>query len=213
MRFAGCAEVQATDDRARHRDRRCEGRHGQGEGGQGLGKPGRCQPDANATWCQYAAPSTLADGSVTPPQPYRVLSARPSRALWWRGRGFEGAAQERAPILTGERSGNSSSFALQRILRRGGRQCNDESQRNHESESFADLRFREQALVDLLGALRARAASHPDNPGLIACWPAVPEHRMPGACSELARLGYRVRRVSIAGWEGGKAHDGWALGA
>jgi hypothetical protein len=81
------------------------------------------------------------------------------------------------------------------------------------AELSGDPRFREQALVDLLGALRSRAASHPDNPGLIACWPAVPEHRMPGACGELARLGYPVKRVSIAGWNGGKARDGWALGA
>ena len=78
---------------------------------------------------------------------------------------------------------------------------------------LADLRSSEQALVDLLRALRARAASHPDNPGLIACWPAVPESRMAGACTELIRLGYPVERVSVGGWEGGKTRDGWALGA
>ncbi len=78
---------------------------------------------------------------------------------------------------------------------------------------FADPRFSEQALAHLLDALRSRAASHPDNSGLIACWPAVPAHRMPGACGELTRLGYPVKRVSIAGWQGGRAHDGWALGA
>jgi hypothetical protein len=26
------------------------------------GKPDRCQPDANATWCQYVAPSTCRTG-------------------------------------------------------------------------------------------------------------------------------------------------------
>jgi hypothetical protein len=76
----------------------------------------------------------------------------------------------------------------------------------------ADLRFSEQALADLLGALRARAASHPDNPGLIACWPAVPENRMAGGCTELKRLGYPVERVSVGGWDGAKPRDGWALG-
>ena len=75
----------------------------------------------------------------------------------------------------------------------------------------ADPWFRDQMLVDLLGALRARAASHPDNPGLIAHWPTVREHLMPRACSELTRLGYPVRRVSIAVPAGAKARDGWAL--
>jgi hypothetical protein len=81
------------------------------------------------------------------------------------------------------------------------------------TESFADFRFSEQALAELLAALRARAASHPDNPGLIACWPAVREHRMAGACGELLRRGHAVRRTSIDGWESSKARDGWALGA
>ena len=80
------------------------------------------------------------------------------------------------------------------------------------AESFADHRFREQVLVELLGALRARAVSHPDNPGLIACWPAVPQHRMSNACTELARLGYPVTRVSVTDWEGSTAREGWALG-
>ena len=35
---------------------------------------------------------------------------------------------------------------------------------------------------------------------------------MAGACSELIRLGYPVKRVSVAAWAGGKARDGWALG-
>lgn len=78
---------------------------------------------------------------------------------------------------------------------------------------LADVRFSQQALVDLLGALRARAASHPDNPGLIACWPAVPEKRMASACAELVRLGYPVERVPVGGWDGAKPRVGWALGA
>jgi len=77
----------------------------------------------------------------------------------------------------------------------------------------ADLRFSERALGDLLDALRSRAVSHPDNPGLIACWPAVPENRMANACAELIRLGYPVARVSVGGWDGAKTRDGWALGA
>ena len=81
------------------------------------------------------------------------------------------------------------------------------------ADFFADFRFSEQALADLLGALRARAASHPDNPGLIACWPAVREHRMAAACTELLRRGHPVERVSIVGWASSKARDGWALGA
>jgi hypothetical protein len=80
-----------------------------------------------------------------------------------------------------------------------------------EAGSFADFRFSEQTLVDLLSALRARAASHPDNPGLVAVWPELREHRMAAACGELRRRGYPVTPVSIAGWESGKARSGWAL--
>jgi hypothetical protein len=67
-------------------------------------------------------------------------------------------------------------------------------------------------LADLLSALRARAVSRPDNPGLIAFWPGVHEQRMAAACAELVRLGYPVQRVDIAGWQGGKSRSGWALG-
>jgi hypothetical protein len=74
------------------------------------------------------------------------------------------------------------------------------------------LRFSEQTLADLLRALRARAASRPDNPGLVACWPSVEERRMPAACAELVRLGYPVQRVTIAGRHGGKSRTGWAFG-
>ena len=74
------------------------------------------------------------------------------------------------------------------------------------------LRFSEQTLADLLSALRARALSHPDNPGLVALWPGVDERRMAAACAELVRLGHPVQRVTIAGWQGGKSRSGWALG-
>jgi hypothetical protein len=72
-------------------------------------------------------------------------------------------------------------------------------------------RFSDQTLADLLSALRARAVSRPDNPGLIAFWPGVDERRMAAACAELVRLGYPVQRVTIAGWQGGKSRSGWAL--
>jgi hypothetical protein len=77
---------------------------------------------------------------------------------------------------------------------------------------FADHRFSEEELVDLLSALRARAESHPDNPGLVACWPAVPEQRMAAACRLLASRGHAVQRVRVAGWDRAKVRDGWTLG-
>lgn len=75
----------------------------------------------------------------------------------------------------------------------------------------ADHRFSEEVLVDLLSALRARAESHPDNPGLVACWPAVPQERMAAACRLLAGRGHAVRPVPVAGWEPAKIRDGWTL--
>ena len=72
-------------------------------------------------------------------------------------------------------------------------------------------RFSEQTLTALVSALQARAVSRPDNPGLIALWPAVDERLMAVACTELVRLGYPVQRVTIAGWQGGKSRNGWAL--
>ena len=81
------------------------------------------------------------------------------------------------------------------------------------TDPLADFSFTEQSLVDLLGELRARASSHPENPGLVACWPAVTEHRMAGACTELVRLGYPVKQVSVGGWDWVKTRDGWAIAA
>jgi hypothetical protein len=80
------------------------------------------------------------------------------------------------------------------------------------ADSFADTRFSERTLADLLRALRDRAASHPDNPGIIASWPAVREQRMAAACTELQRRGYPVQPVSITGWASEKTRSGWALG-
>jgi hypothetical protein len=69
--------------------------------------------------------------------------------------------------------------------------------------------FSERVLAELLAALQARTAAHPDNPGLIACWPGVREHRMAAACGELRRRGHPVFRVSIPG----RTRDSWAIAA
>ena len=71
--------------------------------------------------------------------------------------------------------------------------------------------FDERTLDQLLGALRARTTDHPDNPGLIACWPGVREDRMAAACTELVRRGYPVFRVSIDRSNLGPPRTGWAL--
>jgi hypothetical protein len=56
--------------------------------------------------------------------------------------------------------------------------------------------FSDAALTELLRALRARSASRPGGPGLIASLPAVRQDRMPAACAELVRRGHSVQRVS-----------------
>ena len=76
----------------------------------------------------------------------------------------------------------------------------------------ADHRFSDEDLGGLLDALRARAESHPDNPGLVACWPAVPAGRMAAACGLLAARGHSVQSVSVAGWDPEKSRDGWTVG-
>jgi hypothetical protein len=76
----------------------------------------------------------------------------------------------------------------------------------------ADHRFSEEELVGLLSALRARAEAHPDNPGLVACWPAVPADRMAAACGLLARRGHSVQPVTVALWDRERTRDGWTLG-
>jgi hypothetical protein len=67
--------------------------------------------------------------------------------------------------------------------------------------------FSEETLSELLRALRARTAGHPDNPGLVASWPAVPEARMDNACGELVARGHSLFRIAIPG----RARDGWAI--
>lgn len=69
--------------------------------------------------------------------------------------------------------------------------------------------FSAQTMAELLRALRARAAEHPESPGLIASWPDVPASRMPAACSELQRQGHPVREIVIE--EAKKLHRGWVL--
>jgi hypothetical protein len=80
------------------------------------------------------------------------------------------------------------------------------------SELLGDHRFSEPDLVDHLGALRARALSHPDNPGLVACLPAGSRDRMAAACRVLAWRGHAVRPVWVAAWDDGKSRKGWTLG-
>jgi hypothetical protein len=67
--------------------------------------------------------------------------------------------------------------------------------------------FSEESLAELLRALQARTTAHPDNPGLVASWPAVRESRMNAACGELAGRGHPVVRVAIPG----RSRGGWAI--
>ena len=75
----------------------------------------------------------------------------------------------------------------------------------------ADHRFSEEELAGLLDALRARAEAHPDNPGLVAWWPAVPAERMAAACGLLARRGHPVQPVTVALWDRTRTRDGWTF--
>jgi hypothetical protein len=72
--------------------------------------------------------------------------------------------------------------------------------------------FSEAALTELLRALRARSASRPDDPGLVASWPAVREDRMAAACAELQRRGHPVHRVSKPSASPSSTGDRWAVG-
>ena len=73
--------------------------------------------------------------------------------------------------------------------------------------------FSDRILAQLLTALHARTAGHPDNPGLIACWPGVREDRMAAACAELRRRGHPVFRVWIDGAKPGETRGSWAVAA
>ena len=63
---------------------------------------------------------------------------------------------------------------------------------------------------ELLRALRARAADHPESPGLIASWPGVSAARMPVACAELQRQGHAVHEVAIVDARN-KVRRGWTV--
>ena len=73
--------------------------------------------------------------------------------------------------------------------------------------------FSDTTLTELLRALRARTSRHPDDPGLIASWPGVPEDRMAAACAELVGRGHPVFRVSIPSANPGRTRAGWAIDA
>jgi hypothetical protein len=73
--------------------------------------------------------------------------------------------------------------------------------------------FSDRTLAGLLDAMRTRTRHHPDNPGLIACWPGVREDRMAAACAELRRRGHPVFRVAIEGGKPGEPREGWAVAA
>ena len=67
--------------------------------------------------------------------------------------------------------------------------------------------FSDETLTELLRALRARTSGQPDNPGLVASWPGVPESDMDAACGVLVGRGYPVFRVAIPG----RLREGWAI--
>ncbi len=72
--------------------------------------------------------------------------------------------------------------------------------------------FSDEALAKLLRALRARSASHPDSPGLIASFPVVNADGMAAACGELRRRGHAISRVSVPSKVPGRDHIGWSVG-
>ena len=73
--------------------------------------------------------------------------------------------------------------------------------------------FSDDTLRKLLRALRARSASHPESPGLIASWPVVEADRMAAACGELRSRGIGISRVSIPSAVPGRTHIGWSIAA
>jgi hypothetical protein len=73
--------------------------------------------------------------------------------------------------------------------------------------------FSEQTLTQLLEALHARTAGHPDNPGLIACWPRIPESRMAAACAVLHGRGHPVFQTTVTSAVSGTSRRGWTIAA
>ena len=76
---------------------------------------------------------------------------------------------------------------------------------------MAASEFSDETLGELLAALRVRAASHPESPGLIACWPDVREKRMAAGCDELRRRGHAIDRVAVGGTAPGVTRTAWAV--
>jgi hypothetical protein len=72
--------------------------------------------------------------------------------------------------------------------------------------------FSDEVLIGLLRALRARNASHPEKPWLVAYWPGVQEEQMAAACGELIRRGHPIRSVALLGRRRGVRRSGWAIG-
>jgi hypothetical protein len=72
--------------------------------------------------------------------------------------------------------------------------------------------FSDDTLSTLLRALRARSASHPESPGLIASWPAVNQASMAAACGELRSRGHAISRILIPSAVPGRSHIGWSVG-
>jgi hypothetical protein len=75
----------------------------------------------------------------------------------------------------------------------------------------ASREFSAETMGELLLALRARAADHPESPGLIASWPGGPEARIPAARRKPRRPGHPLREVSVAR-PGVRVRGGWAVG-
>jgi hypothetical protein len=72
-------------------------------------------------------------------------------------------------------------------------------------------RFTDEVLIGLLRALRARSASHPETPWLVAYWPGVQEEQMAAACGELIRRGHPITSIPLAGRRRGAARSAWAV--
>jgi hypothetical protein len=71
--------------------------------------------------------------------------------------------------------------------------------------------FSDETLMALLRALRARVASHPESPGMVAWLPAVREDRMSAACAELLRRGHTVSRAWMPGDRPGSRCVAWSV--
>ena len=71
--------------------------------------------------------------------------------------------------------------------------------------------FSDETLDALLTGLQARAATHPESPWLIACWPSVSEDRMAAGCVELVHRGHEIRRVRMPGRTAGATRMGYAV--